>query len=128
MLASLAFFAFGLPHPVLWGALTSFAALIPMVGVALVFVPTIAYLFLSVGVGSAAGLLVSGVVIGAADNILGPILFEKGLQMSPLLILLSVLGGFAFFGPVGFLAGPVTLSLLFALLDLYPLLVKQPSR
>ncbi|TSC58828.1 MAG: Uncharacterized protein Greene041679_30, partial [Parcubacteria group bacterium Greene0416_79] len=41
---------------------------------------------------------------------------RRGLRLHPLLILLSVLGGLAFFGPVGFLAGPVTLALLFALL------------
>lgn len=128
ILASIGFFIFGVPHPVLWGALASLSALIPMVGVALVFVPAVIYLFVSASVVAAAGLLVSGVVIGTVDNILGPLLFEKGLQMPPLLILLSVLGGFVFFGPVGFLAGPVTLSLLFALLDIYPLLVKQPPR
>ena len=125
ILASVGFFIFGVPHPVLWGALASLSALIPMVGVALVFVPAVIYLFVSASVGAAIGLLVSGVVIGTIDNILGPLLFEKGLQMHPLLILLSVLGCFVFFGPVGFLAGPVTLSLLFALLDIYPLLFER---
>ena len=42
--------------------------------------------------------------------------------MQPLFILLSVFGGLVFFGPIGFLAGPVTLALLLALLDIYPLL------
>jgi len=122
ILASVGFWLFGIPHPVLFGALTSLAALIPFVGVAVVFVPAVLYLFFAGSVGAAAGLLVAGIIIGSVDNVLGPILFERGLQLHPLLILLSVLGGLAFFGPIGFLAGPVALSLLVALLDIYPLL------
>ena len=122
ILASIGFWLFGIPSPVLWGAVTSIAALIPAVGVAVVFIPAVIYLFVTGGMGAAIGLLIFGVAIGAIDNILGPVLFEKGLQMHPLIILLSVLGGLVFFGPIGFLAGPVTLSLLLALLDIYPLL------
>lgn len=127
ILASIGFWLFGVPHAVLWGALTSLAALIPAVGVAIVFIPVILYLFLTGGTGAAVGLLIFAVFVGAIDNVLGPVLFEKGLQMHPLLILLSVLGGLVFFGPVGFLAGPVALSLLLALLDIYPLLFTGES-
>lgn len=125
VLSALAFFIFGIAHPVLLGAAVSVAALIPFVGVGLVFVPVALYLFFIGSAGSAVGLLVAGVVIGTVDNVLGPILYERGLRLHPLLILLSVLGGLAFFGPVGFLAGPVTLSLFFALLDIYPLLFQS---
>lgn len=125
ILASAGFWLFNVPHAVLFGALTSLAALIPAVGVAVVFIPAVIYLFVVGSMGSAIGLLIFGVLVGAVDNILGPVLFEKGLEMHPLLILLSVLGGLVFFGPVGFLAGPVTLSLLLALLDIYPLLFQN---
>lgn len=128
VLSALGFFLFGIPHPVLVGALTSIAALIPAAGVALVFVPAVLYLFFTGGPLAAAGLLIAGVLIGTADNLLGPVLFERGMRIHPVLILLSVLGGLAFFGPIGFLAGPVTLSLLFALLDVYPLLFGEQKR
>ncbi len=125
ILASIGFWLFGVPHAVLWGALTSLAALIPAFGVALIFIPVTLYVFLTGGLGVTIGMLVFAIGIGAIDNMLGPVLFERGLQMHPLLILLSVLGGLAFFGPVGFLAGPVVLSLLLALLDIYPLLFSE---
>lgn len=125
ILASIGFFILGIPNPVLWGAVTSLAALIPAVGVALVFVPLAIYLFVTGGVGAALSLVIFGVVVGLIDNLLGPVLYEKGLLMHPLFILLSVLGGIALFGPVGFLAGPVTLSLLLVLLDIYPLLFQD---
>ena len=120
--AASGFALFDVPHPVLWGAATALAALIPVVGVAIVFVPVVAYLFFTGGTLTALGVLIFGVCIGVIDNFLGPILYERGLRLHPFLILLSVLGGLAFFGPVGFLAGPITLSLLFALVDIYPLL------
>ena len=113
--------------PVRWGAAAMLAALIPAVGVALVFVPAVVYLFYVGGALAAGGLLIFGVFVGVVDNLLAPVLFERGLRIHPLLILLSILGGLAFFGPVGFLAGPVALSLLFALLDIYPLLFEQRS-
>ncbi|MEK7169985.1 MAG: AI-2E family transporter [Patescibacteria group bacterium] len=128
ILASVGFWLFGVPHAVLWGALTSIAALIPAFGVALVFIPILIYLFATGSLGITIGFVVFAIFVGAIDNILGPVLFEKGMQMHPLLILLSVLGGLAFFGPVGFLAGPVVLSLLFALLDIYPLLFSEQKR
>ena len=110
------------------GCATSIAALIPAFGVALVFIPILIYLFATGSLGITIGFVVFAIFVGAIDNILGPVLFEKGMQMHPLLILLSVLGGLAFFGPVGFLAGPVVLSLLFALLDIYPLLFSEQKR
>lgn len=125
ILASVGFWLFGVPHAVLWGALTSITALIPAFGVALVFVPILIYLFVTGSLGMTIGFLVFAIFVGALDNILGTVLFEKGMQMHPLLILLSVLGGLMFFGPIGFLAGPVVFSLLLALLDIYPLLFQK---
>lgn len=123
-LAAAGFVIFGVPYPMIWSALVFLAGLIPAIGTALVFLPLSAYFFIVGHSGTALGLLIWGlVVVGLVDNLLSPLLLEKGLNMHPLLILLSILGGLAFFGPVGFLAGPVTLALLFALLDLYPVLV-----
>ncbi len=127
VISALVFFFFGLPHPMLLGAAVSLAALVPFVGVALVFLPAALSLFLFGSTAAAILLLVAGVIIGTIDNFLGPILYEKGLKMSPLLILLSVLGGLAFFGPVGFLAGPITLALFFVLLEIYPSLFPRDS-
>jgi len=53
------------------------------------------------------------------DNLLRPYLVGRGVKIHQLLILISVLGGIGIFGPLGFLIGPVVLSLLFALLDIY---------
>jgi predicted PurR-regulated permease PerM len=72
------------------------------------------------------GLVIWGLVaVGLIDNFLGPKLVERGIRIHPFLILLSILGGLAFFGPLGFLLGPLTLSLLYALLEIFSTIRKK---
>lgn len=111
---------FGVPNAVLWGSVAAISALIPGVGTSLVLIPAILFLFFTGSTTSAVGLLVWGVVaVGLVDNILGPRIVGAGAKLHPFLILLSILGGISFFGPIGFLLGPLTLSLLFAFLEIY---------
>ena len=129
ILAWLGFTMFGVPNPALFGSFTAIAALIPGVGTAVVVAPAVIYLFVIGSTGQAIGLLVWGITaIGLIDNILGPTLMKKGIKVHPFLILLSVIGGLGFFGPVGFLLGPVVLSLLFAMLDIYRFLVNSEHK
>lgn len=119
-LAGVGFALFGVPHAALWGTVTAVAALVPGIGTALVFLPAVAFLFITGSTIPAVGLLVWGTfAVGLIDNLLGPRLIGRGMRLHPLLILLAVLGGILFFGPVGVLLGPLSLSLLFALLTIY---------
>ena len=120
MLTSIGFWIFGVPHPILWGSITVVAALIPSVGTALVLVPAIIYLYFTGHMGAAIGLTIWGVcAVGMIDNLLAPMLVSRGIRLHPFIILLSVLGALALFGPVGFVLGPLVISLLFALLDIH---------
>ncbi len=120
IMTGIGFAIFGVPSPALWGSIAAIAALIPGIGTALVIVPGVAYLFLTGSTGYAIGLLIWGALaVGLIDNVLGPVLINRGVKIHPLIILLSVLGGLAFFGPIGFVLGPVVLAFLFALLDIY---------
>jgi predicted PurR-regulated permease PerM len=111
---------FGVPHPALWGVLTGIASLVPTVGTGLVAVPAIVYLASTGATGAAIGLTVWAVVlVGLIDNLLNPIVVGRNTNVPPLLILFSVLGGISLMGPVGILIGPLTVSLLYALVSLY---------
>lgn len=128
ILSALGFFIFGVPNPILWGSFAAVAALVPNLGTAIVVLPAIIFLFWNGAAGSALGLLIWGIVIiGLIDNLLAPHFMKKGLKVHPFLVLLGVLGGFAFFGPLGFLVGPVLVALLMALLDMYPSIVGGES-
>lgn len=126
VLTAVGFTIFGIPNAFLWGSVAAIAALIPGLGTALVLVPAVIFLFLSGKTFSAIGLLVWGIgAVGLIDNLLGPKLIGRGTQLHPFLILLSVLGGVGLFGPLGFLLGPLVLSLFFALLDIYSSLISR---
>ena len=125
-LTGIGFWIFGVPNPVLWGTLAAISALIPGIGTALITTPAIIYLFVTGNVGQAVGLLIWGITaVGLIDNFLGPKLMSQGDRIHPFFILISVIGGIALFGPIGFLAGPLAVSLLFALLDIYLMLIKD---
>ncbi len=120
VLTAIGFALFGVPNATLWGSIAAIAALIPGIGTALVLLPAILYLYLSGETLSAVGLLFWGMTaVGLVDNFLGPKLASRGMRLHQFLILLSILGGISFFGPLGFLLGPLILSLLFALLEIY---------
>lgn len=119
VLTSVGFAFFGVPHPVLWGVAAALSALIPGIGTALVLIPGVLYLFIIGAAPSATGLFLWSVLaVGMIDNFLGPRLVGKGMELHPLLVLLAVFGGLAFFGPAGIFLGPLSISLLFALLGI----------
>lgn len=126
ILTAIGFSFFGVPNATLWGTVAATAALIPGVGTALVTIPAIIYLYLNEQTIYAICLLLWGTLaVGLIDNFLGPKLIEKGTKLHPFLILLSILGGIGFFGPFGFLLGPLVLSLLFTLLEIYFTISKE---
>lgn len=119
-LIGLGFLIFGVPNAVFWGFFAVIASLIPTIGTAVITIPAAIYLFAQGSIISTIGILLWGFFIaGGVDNFVRPKLIERGIDIHPFLILLSVLGGLQLFGPVGFLLGPLVLSFLFALIDLY---------
>ena len=118
-LTAIGFAIFGVPNYILWGTAAAVTSLIPTLGTSLVFIPAIIVLFFSGQYFPALGLLIWDVLaVGLIDNLLGPKLIGRGMKLHPLLILLSVLGGIVYFGPIGILLGPIIISLLFVLLDI----------
>lgn len=124
----LGFFIFDLPSPVLWGGVSAVAAMLPVVGPLAIIISTSVILFFSGSVWSAVGILAWGVVADVLmDNYLSSILINQKMHIHPFLVLLSVLGGISFFGAVGFVVGPVVLALMFAILEIYPLITSPDA-
>lgn len=119
-LVALGFFIFGIDRAVLWGSFAAVGALMPGIGTTIVTAPAIIYLFTVGETFSAVGLLIwSAFIVGLVDNIVGPYLIGRKNNMHPLIILISVLGGIALFGPIGFIVGPVIVTLFLVLLEIY---------
>lgn len=117
-LGGAAFWVLGLPSPFLWGVVMTLAAIIPMLGAFVVWVPAAIYLVSMGEVGKAIALAAWGtVVIGMADNVLRPILVGNKTQMHELLVFFGVLGGIAVFGVLGLVMGPVIFAVTLALIE-----------
>jgi predicted PurR-regulated permease PerM len=119
-LGGLIFWLLGVHAPLLWAVMMAFAALIPAVGAALVWVPVALYLLLSGGMWQAMVLVAFGVlVIGLVDNLLRPLLVGKDTKMPDWLVLLATLGGIEVFGINGLVMGPVIAAMFIAAWDIF---------
>ncbi|MFA6297423.1 MAG: AI-2E family transporter [Candidatus Paceibacterota bacterium] len=120
---------FGLPNPALWGVVTGLAALVPGLGTSIMLVPAIIYIFITGTLFQGIGMSLWGLLgVGLIDNFLAPKLIGGGLNIHPLIVLFSIIGGLSFFGPEGFLLGPLTLSLLFALFQIFRLIINKEEK
>lgn len=120
VVATIGYFIFGVPQPILWGMFTIMAALVPTVGTALALVPAVVFLLITGHVGAAIGLLIWGALaVGLIDNIISPILIGAKAKLHPLLVLFSVLGGISLFGFLGFLLGPIFMAIFVTLVDMF---------
>lgn len=115
-LVGLSFAFTGLPSPVVFGVLASLAALIPLVGSSLVWVPAAFVLVAHGRVGAAIFLAFWGlVVVSMVDNIVRPLVVSGRAEISTLPVLLGLMGGLATFGAIGIILGPVVVALVLAL-------------
>jgi predicted PurR-regulated permease PerM len=120
MVAAIGFSLFGIDRPILWGSVAALGALLPGIGTAGIMVPFVSYLVFIGNVPDAIGLVIWAIAsIAIIDNMLGPYLMSRGNNLHPFVVLLSVLGGISVFGPIGFIIGPVVISLFVVLLEIY---------
>ncbi|HEX5706281.1 MAG TPA: AI-2E family transporter [Pyrinomonadaceae bacterium] len=118
VLGGVAFWALGLPSPLLWGVVMVLLSMIPMAGAFIVWVPAALYLLATGEWGKALALALWGtLVIGTVDNFLRPKLVGERTRLHELLIFFSVLGGLQVFGIIGLVLGPVVVAITLALLD-----------
>ena len=127
-LVGIAFAILRLPSPVVFGVLAAVAALLPLVGTSLVWVPAAGVLLLQGRPGAALFLAIWGVaVVSSVDNFLRPMVISGRAQISTLPVFLGLLGGIGAFGPIGLVLGPVVVALALALLRFAEEAVAQPA-
>ncbi|MBL8086603.1 MAG: AI-2E family transporter [Chthonomonas sp.] len=108
----------GVPSPFLFGIATFILCVIPLLGGPVVYVP-LSLMLLSQGK-TVEGIVLLGVgfgIVSQVDNLLRPFVIGAKVQLHPMGIFFSLLGGVLVFGPVGIMAGPVVLTALIGLQD-----------
>ncbi|MDG3087179.1 AI-2E family transporter [Vibrio hannami] len=103
-----------------WGTMFGFASFIPVVGTALIWIPTTLYLIIIGDINWAIFLAVwSAVVVGSIDNVLRPLLMQGSAGMNTLMIFFSLLGGIQLFGLIGLIYGPLIFAVTIVLFNIY---------
>ncbi|MCW6510053.1 AI-2E family transporter [Lichenifustis flavocetrariae] len=114
----------GVPHPVLFGALTALAAMVPfavtvvfiLIGLVLLAQGSIIAAIIVVGLGSVMAFL--------ADHLIRPVLIGGTTRLPFLWVLVGILGGIETWGLVGLFVGP---ALMAALVLLWREFTERPS-
>lgn len=103
----------GVDYPLLWALLAGLMNYIPNVGSVIATIPTFFFALVQLGLGGALWALGSFLVIhNVLGNFIEPKLMGKGLDLSALVVILSLIFWGFVLGPVGmFLATPFTLTI-----------------
>jgi predicted PurR-regulated permease PerM len=101
----------GVPHAVLWAAITGALAIVPFLGYA-----AVAGLALQLAMAGAANAAVIALMMGCTillfgDKVVRPVIAGHGVRLRFVWVLIGCLGGFETLGLVGLVVGPVVLTL-----------------
>jgi predicted PurR-regulated permease PerM len=119
-LGGIVFLITNIEGAVIWGLLMMIMAVVPVVGCSIIWGPAGILMLLNGQLWEGILILASGfLVISMVDNLMRPLLIGKDVEMHPLLIFLSTLGGIVLFGFSGFVIGPIITSMMLAIWDMY---------
>lgn len=120
IIAVIGYYIFGAPSPMLLFALTCIAAMLPIVGGAIVFVPVCIFMIAEGDTTGGLGLLAYCVIaVGSTDNILRFTLLKKLENIHPLNTVFGIIMGLNVFGFMGLIFGPILVSMTVLLLQIY---------
>ena len=110
LLAGLGFLIAGVPAA---GLLTLVCLIFGVIqlGVVIVLIPVVIYLFSTADTVTAVGFLIWAILVAPVDNILKPILLGRGVDVPMLVIFVGAIGGFLSAGIIGLFIGAVVLAL-----------------
>ena len=114
-LAGLGLAVSGVPFAALFTAVI-FLSSVAQIGAGPVLLPIMVWLFWKGDTTAGVVLLVFTLVIVNIDNVIRPLLIQRGAKLPLLLVFVGVVGGLLAFGVMGLFVGPVLLAVVFELL------------
>lgn len=119
-IATLGYYLFDAPSALLFGFLTCFATVIPIVGTTLVWFPLAAYMAILGDWPHAIGLLLyCGLIVTNIDNLIRFILQKKMADTHPLITIFGVVIGLSLFGFMGVIFGPLLISIFILCVNIF---------
>ncbi|HEY1023419.1 MAG TPA: AI-2E family transporter [Flavisolibacter sp.] len=110
----------GVSEPWLWFVATTIAAMLPVVGAAVIYGPLTIMLFVQGHTGKGIAMAIWGFgVIGVVDNVFRLLVNKRLGDIHPLITIFGVVIGIQLFGFIGLIFGPVLIALFILLLRIY---------
>lgn len=110
----------GVEQPIFWFVITCIAAMLPVVGAALAYIPLSLVFFAEGSSGKGIILLIYGFgVIGVVDNVFRFWLQKKLGDVHPMITVFGVIIGVSMFGFIGLIFGPILISLFLLMIKIY---------
>lgn len=122
VVAYIGYLIFGLDDAFNWFILTIFAAMLPVVGAAIIYIPASLYLMANGETTNAYLLLIyCFVIVGSSDNVFRFWLQKIIADIHPLITIFGVIIGVNLFGFIGIIFGPIFMSLVIWMFRIYKL-------
>jgi len=119
LIAGLGFFIFQVPNALFLTLLASLAGIFPIIGTMVVWVPVAFYLIIEGNTFATIGVVIFGIISSSIDNFLRVLIVSKRTRIHSGILLVGMIGGLLLFGLLGLILGPLILSYLLILLDIY---------
>src|SRR6056297_850898 len=113
------FFLFGLDNALFLTLAACLAGIFPIIGTAIIWIPVVIFLFAGGLAIPALGIILFGFVSTFLENAIKPTFVAKRTNVHSSVILLGMVGGLFVFGILGFILGPLILSYLLIILEIY---------
>ena len=118
LIAGVGYWVAGVPAPIFCGALTAIAALIPVVGTAIVWVPLVIVIALNGGYLTALLLALWCLIfVGFSDNAIRPLAIGATSDIPVLAVVLGAICGVVTMGLLGLILGPLLFGILMTIWD-----------
>jgi predicted PurR-regulated permease PerM len=120
IVALIGYLVLGVEEPIFWFVITCIAAMLPVVGAALAYIPLSLVFFASGDNGKGIIMLIYGFgVIGVVDNVFRFWLQKKLGDVHPMITVFGVIIGVSMFGFIGLIFGPILISLFLLMIKIY---------
>jgi predicted PurR-regulated permease PerM len=119
LITGIGFFIFGVPNALLLSLFAVIAGVLPIIGPAIIWVPVMIYLLIAGNTFAASGVIMFGILSHIPDYLVRPLFLSKRTQLNAGIASIGMIGGILFFGVLGVILGPLILSYLIIVMELF---------
>jgi predicted PurR-regulated permease PerM len=113
------FFIFGIPNALFLTILGVIVGILPLVGTFVIWFPVLIYLLVVNNMFAAIGILIFGIISTNVDSLLRSAFVSRFTKVHSGIILIGMIGGPFVFGVLGVILGPLILSYLLIIFDVF---------